>query len=458
MQTIRIYEHFKIVVLIMISILIIMAWLIIPPNAKASPLNTQAGYQIDGVIVYVELDGELYLLVGDTGERIQLTDDANIYRYILPKFSPNGQYLAFLKSNPEKGETVFNLHVMDLSTKETRVIAENLDDSGGYDWAPDSQSIAFGFSFDMLCRAPDQTETYGIWQVQLDSGMIEEIIPPEKPYIPLNNPEYSSDGKWLSYESFPCFSEGFQLHTFDILTNNRYEIGSLAESDWSSDQNWLAYSLDNWDGGYGAIVFGTADLSDRQILLKSSNVSFGDPNWSPDAQMIAIRQFPLIEGPFIPDDIIASWEDQLIYFNLTSKEEYIVCSSREIWGCRMVKWSPSGNQLIYTVHSESTVKWFLYTIANGESTSLPEFGNGGIDWISSDHLPQTHYPTVEIKQADMPTQITTLVPDQVINPDIEEDPISFFSSLGSLIVICGGIGILLLSVVLIIFFILKQKR
>jgi len=99
-----------------------------------------------GVIAYIERDGDIYLHIGNTNQIIQLTFDANEHYYSTPKFSPNGQFLGFLKSDNQKGETTYDLHILDLETKQTKKLVENVDDWGGYDWAPDSKSIAFGYS------------------------------------------------------------------------------------------------------------------------------------------------------------------------------------------------------------------------------------------------------------------------------------------------------------------------
>lgn len=428
-------------------------------------LNLQHTKSIEGVIVYIELDGDIYLYVGDTGERVQLTTDANRYRYNLPKFSPDGRHLAFLRTNPEAGESRFDLHVMDLTTKAVRRLVENVDEWGNYNWTPNSESIVYGYAFEKICQSPDQTKTYGIWQVQLETGVTQEIIPPRSPNEPLKSPVFSFDGRWMSFESFPCFSEGFQLHTMDLSNNQVYNFG-FAEADWSPNHNRLALSQEAWAGGEGGVMLVTADQAGMQILQEAGNLSSGDPRWSPDGEWIAVRQYTLTDGMFMFSDEITSWEDHLVLIHTTGNQLKIVCSSEEIWGCRMIEWSPSGSQIIYTVLGAEKVDWYLYILSTGESINMPEFGDGGIDWMSSEQLPRIYFPAVEAGQQPVTTQPAASgvdkEPPTQQQAQTDKSPQEIPSGLNAIIApwifICGGVGLILLSVAAIIYFAVKRKK
>lgn len=464
MQSKTHFYRINVFISFVLSLIVILISLSANP-VDAKGLGLQQPHRMDGVIAYVELDGDIYLFLGETGERIQLTADANQYRYSIPRFSPDGRYLAFLKTDPEKGESRYDLHVMNLETKETKLLIENLDDWGNFNWSPDSRSIVYGYRFEMLCQAPDQTSTYGIWQVQLDTGAAREIVSPRTPSAPLKSPEFSFDGNWLSFESFPCFSEGFQLQTIEISTDQIYDFG-FGEADWSPNQNRLAWSQEVWAGGDGGIVLLSPNQGEKQTIQEAGNLSTGDPRWSPDGQWIAFRRYTFTDGLYIFSDEMTTWEDYLVIARVDGSEQKMVCSSEDIWGCRMVEWSPSGSQIIYTVNKDDTVDWYLYTLSTGESVNLSEFGEGGIDWMPSSRLPQVNLPTVEPTQVAEPAQPSKsevdpeplMTPTALVDNHPETTSIGINTIIGSSIVICGGAGLILLSVVAVIFFVIKRKK
>lgn len=431
-----------------------LAGSIFTSSVQAKNLEPPAQEQIEGVIAYIEVDGDIYLLFGNTNERFQLTSDANQYYYNSPKFSPNGRYLAFLKSDPQKGESKFDLNVMDLETRETKRLVENVDDWGNYDWSPDSQSLVFGYSIEVACHDVDQETTFGILQVWLENGEIKELIPPASPNAPFKKPAFSYDGKWISFESYPCFSEGFNVNTRNLSTNETFGFG-ISEINWSPDQNSLALTRDVWAGGNGGLSITTPDQDQEQLIQEAGELAFGDLHWSPDGSWIAVREHTKTDGMFIITDENETlvWEDYLVLHRSDGSQNLQICSSEEIWGCHFVAWSPDGRQFIYQVITQNNIDWYLYTLATNETTSLPEFGDSDLDWMPISRLPQSFFPTAEPTQQLIAPQ-PTITPSGTVVPEIP-NKLNFQSILPFL---CG-IGLIFASIILVfVLVIVKRKK
>jgi dipeptidyl aminopeptidase/acylaminoacyl peptidase len=101
---------------------------IFDPGAKPSADDTKAGWKVEQQLFVVDRAG---------GAPRQLTfgDDA----VSSPRFSPDGQSLAFLRKKGGKPA----LHVLALGGGEPRVVALGAYEVQTFDWAPDGKSFAF---------------------------------------------------------------------------------------------------------------------------------------------------------------------------------------------------------------------------------------------------------------------------------------------------------------------------
>ena len=53
---------------------------------------------------------------------------------------------------------------MDLKSKTSKKLAEDVNSWGELSLAPDSQSIVFAYSLDVVCEAPDRDTAHGIFR------------------------------------------------------------------------------------------------------------------------------------------------------------------------------------------------------------------------------------------------------------------------------------------------------
>lgn len=368
-----------------------------------------------GVIAFTDVDGNLYLYIGETNETIPLTEDAVDMGYTFPRFSPDGRYLTYLAENKSGGD----LYLMDLETRVSELVAKQVGYWGNYDWAPDSKSIVFGFSTEKSCQAPDQDSTKGIRQYSLETKEKKEIIPPFNANIPLNKPRFSVDGSWISFQSYPCFSEGFALHTRNMATGEIYNAEIGAESDWSPVENLLALTDYTWGGGNGNLDLSSPDLSQMDVITAPAGLQFGDPHFSPDGDWIALRSFTFTQSMFISEEEMANWQDDLILLSLKDGYQLDVCNSREMYGCGFVSWSPDGNQLIFYTNEQKESRWYVYNITTNEYVEIPPFGlvryesqGGYLDWVPIEGLTESF----RTGATPTPEALPTLTPEQVTEP------------------------------------------
>lgn len=401
---------------------------------------------IEGVIAYIELDGDIYLLNGERNERFQLTQDANRFRYQNPQFSPDGRMLAYLKNDPSQGESKFDLHGLDFETMNSRLLTENVDQWGNFDWSPDSQFIVFGYSLGISCEAVEKNSAKGIWKVSIESGQIEELVPPKNGNLPLKKPKYSFDSEWISYESYPCFSEGWNAHSWKISSHQEYNFG-MSTLDWMQNQNLLALTEEVSGGGTGDLYRISPDLREKQLIFKPQDLAASNPYWSPEGNWLALRLLTRVEEFFFSEEEASDWVDKLVLVRSDGSQAQEICSTIEINACQFQSWSPTGSQIIFTTGSEPNQEWKLYSLESNSISNLTDFGIGGMDWIQSVTLPTSPSDNANFK-TDVPATQSPLQSkaEQVKN-----------NSNNNSFLIIFGVGVMVISVIILIFMVAFKR-
>lgn len=407
----------------------------------------------EGVIAYVGVDGDIYMLFGETGQRIQLTNDADQYYYRNLQFSPDHHHLAYLKSDPQKGEFRFDLHVMNIADKMTRMLVEDVEN---YDFSPDGQSIAFGYAMSINCQAADKNTARGIWEVSLVTGQLEELIPASA-NTPNDSPAFSFDGQWLSYREYPCFSSGFITHVWSVESHKDIKLG-IGDLNWVPNDNLLTWSEDtSWSGGeIAGVIMRSPDQQDDQLIYQDKNMTALASVWSPDMNWIAIVLGTPIEsgGFFDPSEM----EHRLVLVQPDGSQMREISSALD-FGFRLI-WSPNSEQLIFTTNSQERPDWNLYGLQTQEIIGLPDFGVGGLDWASTIELPQPTPTEIKPTQTEFkPTQTKTETSNSEIlaTESAPQAPIKSSKS-KVLLLIIGGIGLILISGVILLLVLLSARK
>jgi Tol biopolymer transport system component len=239
----------------------------------------------------------------ETGELKEGSGKSLIGSNIWIKWSPDGQYLAYIKENA-KADNPWQLTIQDLKTGEERKIANNLLYARMPCWSPDGNSI--------LVQGTEKNkygvENYkgGIFLVDVKTGQTSEILLlsdqkytlPEDDSSPLSDIQWSSDGKSIFY----------------LLFKDR-----LVKRDLATGKEKILYENPNFE---------------RLVL-----------NCSPDGKW-------LLFGVMDP----AKKKNRLLTMSVEGGEVKELCTLQEAVK-RQAKWSPDGKYIYFTEISDGTSLW-----------------------------------------------------------------------------------------------------
>ncbi len=152
-------------------------------------------------------EDELWLRPQDgSGEARALTTGSDTYKYS-PLWSPDSKYLAWSdKKN--------RLQIVDIGSKAVRLVAQS-DSSEIHDftWSPDSRWIAL--------TKPEPRRFASIQLFNLDDG---KSIPATDGWFQSNNPEFSSDGKYLFFVSERSYKPTYSGTEWNHVYNDMERI------------------------------------------------------------------------------------------------------------------------------------------------------------------------------------------------------------------------------------------
>jgi hypothetical protein len=230
------------------------------PTAGA-PAATQEPSQAPEIeplrIAYTGPDENLWLVDAISGEQEQLTQDAaspspdssgEAVQYCCAQWTTDRTLLGYRR---DVGTPVsdgyrywFELWVYDALKSEHRLI---LEDQAiiGFVWKPLTHLLVYGLQVDMGYFAASggvsKEMAEGIWAVDADGGEPFELVPPSGGYW-LVNPEFSRDGRFLSFEEV-IYLEGrgnFAYYDFEEQAYLAWERG-IGNYDWSPDGQEIVY-------------------------------------------------------------------------------------------------------------------------------------------------------------------------------------------------------------------------
>jgi len=228
----------------------------------------------------------------ETGELKEGSGKSLIGSNFWIKWSPDGQYLAYIKENI-KADNPWQLTIQDLKTSEERKVANNLLMARMPCWSPDGNSI--------LVHGTEKnkygTENYrgGIFLVNVKTGQTSEIFLlsdqkytlPEDDSSPISDIQWSSDGKSIFYLFFK-----------DRLVKRDLATGK--EKILYENPDFERLVLDCSPDGK-RLLFGVKDPAKKKSLLYTMSVeggevkelctpqesnSFRTAKWSPDGKYI----------------------------------------------------------------------------------------------------------------------------------------------------------------------------
>ena len=282
------------------------------PTVMPSETPTAEPETTSSWVVYTGVDDNIWLVDSATGENRQITKgavslDASLQsgepltRYCCASWSPDGQQLVFQQETGiplQSGfDTSFDLLLYDIAAgKSTHLIEDEL--ISGYAWRPGGITIAYGRSIPteyFINRSPELAQ--GIWAVNAETGEKFELVKPERG-LALSNPQWSPDGRFLSFEEVQNMEGRGQFAYYD-LKNQEYVAWDdvIGSYDWSPAGGQIAYDRLPWIPLGGERIW----LRDRQDGDESAVTQQLDPGYafkpqfSPDGDWLAYTAE--LEGP-----------------------------------------------------------------------------------------------------------------------------------------------------------------
>jgi tricorn protease len=225
-------------------------------------------------IVY-ELDGELHVYdtksLKDAKLSITVPDDGVSRRpshYAVSKFiedfalSPKGERALFVA----RGD-VFTVPIEKGPTR-------NLTDSSNAHersavWSPDGKNIAF------ISDASGEDQVYLV--AQDGSGKPEALTTTNVGQ--LGNLRWSPDGSRLGFADCNGKIWALTLQGRKLVQVADDEFGRAFDYAWSPDGQWLAYTLNNWNGYRSLYIWGAADGQTHRLTGDTFNIV--SPEWDP---------------------------------------------------------------------------------------------------------------------------------------------------------------------------------
>jgi Tol biopolymer transport system component/DNA-binding winged helix-turn-helix (wHTH) protein len=339
----------------------------------------------------------IYLLEVSTGEMRRLSAPEQSFTDSQPAFSPDGRWLAFIRS---LNSTVSDLYLLSLDGGEPQPLTADKRGFWGVTWSAHGNEIIF---------SSNRGGPYGLWRVRASGGTPERVAGPgpETHY-----PATSRQGRRLAYTE--AFSDS-NIYRFEVPgpvgrgpQGNRGAPARLIAStradhspQYSPDGHRLVFV--SLRSGANEVWVCDSDGSRPAQLTFIGSPQLGTPRWSPDGRQIAFDASPAGNSDIFTisseggqprrlttdpaQDILPSWSRDGRWLYFCSKRS----GSYQIWkqplaGGEPVQVtknggfegfeSPDGQFLYFTKGRRPGEVWRM-PAGGGDEILIPELGNAG---------------------------------------------------------------------------------
>lgn len=329
-------------------------------------------------IAYIGPDGNVWLVDPATGQQEQLTGDAAspvadspvaTIQYCCAQWTTDRGLLSYRRDVgtpvPDGLDYHTELWVFDLARQEHRPVLED-QAVAGFSWKPLTHLLVYGLQVDTGYffggEGVSAELARGIWAVDVDQGEPFELVPPQGGYW-LVNPEWSRDGRFLSFEEVLYFEGRGNFAYFDFEAQEYVSWERpIGNYDWSPDSRQIVYD----DLTY--IPTGTERiyLSDRmgqgeQLISPPLDSGYAfNPLFSPAGDRLAY--LAELGGP-------ESWEYTLFVQPLAGGQPQSLGLFEQVID---LAWLPDGSGLIFVAGSWGNQQVLLVQLPGGEVTILAE--------------------------------------------------------------------------------------
>lgn len=321
--------------------------------------------------------------VGASGVQPLVDDLGNAGHFLAaqkPTWSPNGQYVAYVRSPEDPNDQSQELWLWDPDEEQHTQLTELRGRINSFSWSPDGSSIAF---------AGDRYGAYDIWTVSVSDGTVHRLTRGDRYEV---FPRWAPDGESLFYVHL---SEDWTQHTI-------YELPAT--------------------GGEARRI-----VQDTEFFDYSAGGEFGYPRPSPDGEQILFR----------------SWRSGWLNYWVVSRDggepRPVARTQAEQSHAR---WSPDGDHIAFVENHNGTKQLRVVSASGGESRVLvdPEVGVvGSPEWSpSGDRISYTLETPTQVKdlhvvdvESGETTQLTNSMPrDNVTQALVRPEKVSYESADG----------------------------
>ncbi len=219
----------------------------------------------------------IFLVSAETGEKQKLLTSPNQFNGdSKPEFSPDGQWLAFIRSS---NVAVEDIYLVSVSGGEPRRVTSDNQRIDGLDWTADGREIVFSST---------RGGPYGLWRVSISGGAPEAL-----PGVGENayGPVVSRHGNYLAYvyrkQDVNIWRAGGPNSTVKnspptrLIASTREDLSPA----YSPDGKRIAFASDR-SGSLEIWICDSEGSNPVQVTNFGSGHN-GTPRWSPDGQRIA---------------------------------------------------------------------------------------------------------------------------------------------------------------------------
>jgi len=350
--------------------------LVIALLLPASVSIAQEFPSFEGQIAYVGTDNNIWIVRGENGENVRVTNDSNEQiNYLSPRYSPDGTMLAYCQTVYGE-QTVHNLFITRVGEWQPILITDDLLcqhwAKRSYDWSPDSKKIIYNLPSNLSAETRNWENYHGIRLVDITTGESSEVIPPPSTN-PLSNPHWSPDGAWIKFYEISQYSGLNSLMTGENQTGTIYNwlgAGSVwpGASDWSPNSSEIVFDEVPYTGYSGAGLYLASPKGENiRRIYSSDGFSAQQPRWSPNGSTIAFLSKPYSGG---------LWSLMLVNPDGNDPRAAYSSENRVV----PVVWSPSGDKILFGTRTEDSIELVIHDLNDSSNHSIGVAGAWEADW------------------------------------------------------------------------------